>query len=177
MSKLEVLVGLPGSGKSTLVRNVFGEDRKDIFVYSTDRYIEQEAASIGKTYTECFQDFIKDATSAMDNSLKFAIETNRRVVWDQTNMTSKKRRSIVAKFPKSYHKICWCIAPPRTTEEWDELGRRLASRPGKTIPGHIVKSMAESYVEPELDEGFTSIHISDIFGNVIKTKGTSFDSF
>ena len=177
MANLIVLVGLPGSGKSTLVHNVFGGNRKDYFVYSTDRYIEDEAAAIGKTYNECFQDFIKDATSAMDNSLKFAIETDQHVIWDQTNMSAKKRRSIVNKFPKSYHTICRCIAPPRSTEEWNELDRRLASRLGKTIPDHVMKSMADSYIEPELDEGFASIHISDIFGNVIKTKGTSFDSF
>lgn len=170
MSKLIVLVGLPGSGKSTYLKNESWQYSPDTFVYSTDIYIEAEAASEGKTYDECFQDFIKNATSAMDNSLKFAIEKDKHVIWDQTNMTSKKRRSIVAKFPVSYYRMCYCIAPPRSTEEWNELDKRLASRPGKTIPSHVVRSMFNSYEEPELEEGFDFIQIVDLFGNLSSEK-------
>ncbi len=166
MSRLTVLVGLPGSGKSTSIPKDFKG-----FVYSTDRYIEAEAASEGKTYNEGFPLYIKDATSVMDHSLKFSLEQKYDVIWDQTNMAPKKRRSIVSKFNMSYYKECMCIAPPRSTEEWGELNRRLASRPGKNIPDHIVKSMAASYVEPELDEGFDFIRVNDMFGKMIVEKG------
>lgn len=160
MPNLTVLVGLPGSGKSTSIPSDFTG-----FVYSTDRYIEEEAASIGKTYNECFQRLIKNATSVMDNSLKFSIESKYDVIWDQTNMSAKKRRSIVSQFPNSYTKFCICRVPPRNAGEWSELNRRILSREGKIIPSHIVKSMADSYVKPTREEGFDVVRFYDIYGN------------
>ena len=175
MSKVEVLVGLPGSGKSTFVNSVFGEDPSGVFVYSTDDYIENVARIRGKTYNESFKDNISAATKFMDGTLVEVLKLSGRVVWDQTNMSSKKRRGILSRFPKSYRKVCWCIAPPRTPEEWAELDRRLASREGKTIPHHIIESMADSYVEPELDEGFDYILVVDLFGNTLAEKGVKND--
>ena len=176
MYKLEVLVGLPGSGKST--RLAFVDDPEfsnTVFVYSTDAYIEREARAVGKTYNEMFRDMIDPATKRQNELLNYALNIGVDVHWDQTNMSSKKRKGILSKFPKSYRKVCWCIAPPRTPEEWTELDRRLASRPGKTIPHHIIESMADSYVEPELDEGFNYIMVVDLLGNTIAEKGTKND--
>jgi hypothetical protein len=36
------------------------------------------------------------------------------------------------------------------------------------IPSHVVEQMADTYVEPTLDEGFDEIQLYDIFGNEIK---------
>lgn len=171
MSKIEVLVGLPGSGKSTFAENILSKHPINVFTYSTDNYIAQQAELEGKTYNEAFSDNIKDATYVMNHLLLQAVEAQCCVVWDQTNMSAKKRRGILSRFPKSYRKVCWSIAPPRTPEEWAELDRRLASREGKTIPHHIIEAMADSYVEPELDEGFDYILIVDLFGNTIAEKG------
>jgi tRNA uridine 5-carbamoylmethylation protein Kti12 len=173
MSKLEVLVGLPGSGKST--RLSFVDDPEfggDVFVYSTDNYIEARAKEAGKTYDDMFSDHIGDATKHMNDVLAIAVSAGIDVYWDQTNMSSKKRKSILSKFPKNYRKECWCVRVPQTPEEWGDLEIRLMLREGKTIPHHIVEAMADSYVEPELDEGFDKITIVDLYGNVITEKGS-----
>ena len=172
MNKVEVLVGLPGSGKST--RLSFVDDPEfggDVFVYSTDAYIEAQAKEAGKTYNDMFRDHIDTATKHMNDVLAIAISAGIDVFWDQTNMSSKKRKGILSKFPKSYRKECWCIRPPQTPEEWGDLEIRLMFREGKTIPHHIIEAMADSYVEPELDEGFDKITIVDLYGNVIEVKG------
>lgn len=163
MPILTVLVGLPGSGKSTSIPEDF-----DGFIYSTDNYIEQCAKMNGWTYNEAFQEFIKPATKQMNEQVELAIRQGADVLWDQTNMSSKKRLGILSKFPKSYRKICICRVPPQTADEWLELGVRLGSRPGKIIPIHIIESMADSYVEPTLDEGFDEVHLYDIYGNKIE---------
>jgi hypothetical protein len=104
----------------------------------------------------------------MNEMLNVAVKQRIDVYWDQTNVSSKKRLSILSKFPKIYRKVCICRVPPRDASEWAELDRRLLSREGKTIPSHIVESMADSYVEPTLDEGFDEVQLYDIFRNKIK---------
>ena len=166
MPTLTVLVGLPGSGKSTSVPEDF-----DGFVYSTDNYIEQCAKMNVWTYNEAFQEFIGPATKHMNEQLQIAIRQKSDVLWDQTNMSSKKRLGILSKFPKTYRKICICRVPPQDASEWAELDRRIldrATHAGKMIPHHIIESMADSYVEPTLNEGFDEVHLYDIFGNKIR---------
>jgi predicted kinase len=166
MPTLTVLVGLPGSGKSTSIPEDF-----DGFVYSTDNYIEQCAKMNGWTYNEAFQEFIEPATKQMNEQLTIAIRQKSDVLWDQTNMSSKKRIGILSRFPKSYRKICICRVPPRDETEWKELNDRILHRAnvsGKMIPQHIVERMADTYVEPTLDEGFDEVHLYNIYGRKIE---------
>jgi len=171
MPTLYVMVGLPGSGKSTLLEFVDGPEFDDTpFVYSTDNYIERCAKMNRKSYNEVFQDFIKPATKHMNEMLILAIKQCADVYWDQTNMSSKKRIGILSRFPKTYRKVCICRVPPRSDEEWAELNSRIlrrAEHTGKMIPPHIVESMADTYVEPTLDEGFDEVYLYDIYGNKI----------
>ena len=172
MSLLTVLVGLPGSGKSTFTDKFIGELGFTPFIYSTDQFIEDAAKHFNITYNEAFKANIGAATKTMDSMLEAATKFGVDVIWDQTNMSPKKRRGITSKVPNTYMKSCYCIIPPRNEEEWVELNRRLASRSGKTIPQHIVQQMASSYVEPELDEGFDRIFVMDMCGKLLTEKGT-----
>lgn len=158
MPTLTVLVGLPGSGKSTSIPKDF-----DGFIYSTDNYIEQCAKMNGWTYNEAFQEFIEPATKHMNEQLEIAIRQKADILWDQTNMSKKKRRSILVRFPSSYYKKCICRVL-LDSQDWNELHRRILSREGKVIPRHIIESMAESYVVPTIDEGFDEIQLYDIYG-------------
>lgn len=163
MPTLTVLVGLPGSGKSTSIPEDF-----DGFVYSTDNYIEQCAKMKNSLYNSVFQEFIEPATKAMNEQLEIAIRQKADIIWDQTNMSAKKRRGILSRFPKSYKKICICRILPRTEDEWDELNSRIAQRArftGKFIPPHIIEKMADSYVEPTLEEGFDEVKLYTIYGS------------
>jgi gluconate kinase len=49
------------------------------------------------------------------------------------------------------------IAVVFKTPEKEELARRLASRPGKNIPEHVMRSMIENFDVPTEDEGFKEI--------------------
>ena len=166
MPTLTVLVGLPGSGKSTSIPEDFGG-----FIYSTDNVLEELAAKTGETYNQVFKDNISYATKLMDDLLANYILMGADVLWDQTNMSAKKRRGILSRFPKTYRKVCICRVPPQDEDEWAELNQRIVQRArinGKFIPPEVVERMADSYVEPTLEEGFDEVRIYNIYGRLLK---------
>jgi len=83
-----MLIGLPGSGKSTF-RNEHGEP---YVVLSSDDFIEQRAIAEGVTYTEVFADAVDDASRHVHRNFREALANNASIMWDQTNLTPKKRR-------------------------------------------------------------------------------------
>jgi len=146
-----VLCGMPGSGKSTFYRSL-GQSRFEYL--STDDFIEGAAAWAGKTYDEMFADNIDGATVAVNANFRNVVACRGNFIWDQTNLTAKKRRKILSQLPKEYYKICVLV-------QTDEQSRteRLAARVGKTVPAHILKSMQDSFVMPTEEEGFDMIKV------------------
>lgn len=161
------LVGLPGSGKSTVREKIMKATNLDPFVYSTDDHIEAIGKACGLTYDEVFSDAINMAKTLMNKKLSDAIAQKRNILWDQTNMSKKSRRRIFSILPKEYKVSCISILLPRSISEWKELDSRLNSREGKNIPDHVLDSMIRNYQEPSLDEGFEKIITLDIYGNPV----------
>lgn len=149
MPTMYMLIGLPASGKSTWVE----KNKGDALVISSDNLIEAYAADHGMTYNEVFKEQIKIATAVVKIEAQKAFAADQDVIWDQTNITKKSRASKLAMVPEHYHKTAVFFATP-PEEEWQ---RRLNSRPGKSIPAHILDSMVEMLEMPELDEGWHTI--------------------
>lgn len=150
-----MLVGLPGTGKSTYCEKNLEpalQLRGDFFYYSTDFYLDELAKRLGETYDNVFQANINIATIEMNRGVREAIQNQQDVIWDQTNMTVKARSRKLAEFPEIYRKIAIVFEVPDNV-----LQHRLANRPGKTIPAHVIKSMQDSYQPPTIDEGFAEI--------------------
>jgi predicted kinase len=165
MPKLYMLIGVPGSGKSTWFSNYVKEVTKgphNTALASSDMYIELLARSRGKTYNEVFQDVIKEAEKAMYESVMEAVADNADIVWDQTNLNRKTRAKKLIMIPDHYQKIAIYFPTP------DDLDARLASRPGKTIPEHVMKSMISSLEFPQYDEGFDVIYDVNTYNDRFK---------
>lgn len=165
---LVILVGLPASGKSTArAAAVASGSAANSYHYSTDDKIDAYAAEMGKTYNDVFTEYASIAGQIADQEVADAIGSGRNVLWDQTNMTAKKRRKILQRFPKEYSRDCICILPPFTDEQEMELQRRLSSRAGKNIPDFVMRSMRASFELPSTNEGFNRVMYFDIYGNMI----------
>ncbi len=146
-----VLVGLPGSGKSTLRKAIFTED--DYVIVSTDDIITEIADHRGETYNDCFKPYIGIAEFVARQQFARAIRQGRSIVWDQTNLTVNKRNRILSQVPRSYLKVGVYV-------EIDEERRqaRLLDRPGKNIPEDVDANMMKSYVRPSvIDEDFDEV--------------------
>lgn len=169
----QVMVGLPGLGKSTLVdfqRKVYDVIDMDVFIYSTDAEIERRSAFNGWTYDQGFAEFVEPATKYMNEQLEIAIRSKQDIIWDQTNLAVGKRRKIINRMKQAGYQLrCECIVSPEVGH-FDDLKvwkHRLANRPGKTIPPHIISSMCENYVEPTIAEGFDMVTYYDMHGGLI----------
>jgi predicted kinase len=164
-----VLVGLPASGKSfARSESSLFENILDSYHYSTDDAIDALCAEVGITYSEGFMDFIKEAQTIANIEVDQAIADGRSVIWDQTNLSTKKRRKILMRFGNGYRKECFCFLPPFTGEQSLVLKARLDDRPGKDIPAFVMRNMLESFQLPTTNEAFNRVRYFDIHGTVVK---------
>lgn len=159
MSKdLYILIGPPGVGKSTWVQKHF---QGECVVVSSDNILEEIAAETGTTYNETFNKYMKAADRMMWEEFDRVIEERHHpVVFDRTNMSRGARARVfnrLKQFHRGHGYTIHAVVIPKPDEA--EHKRRLASRPGKTIPENVVESMIRSFEFPSVEEGFDSILI------------------
>lgn len=148
-----MLCGIPTSGKSTyLVKHLLELECFDYTVLSTDSYIENRAMENNLTYNEVFEEFIKPAQKRLDFDLEHAVRGSRNIIWDQTNLTAKTRKSKLSRIPSNYHKVAvWFDI------SLEDAMIRNQQRPGKVIPGSVLKRMFYTFAPPTSSEGFDQI--------------------
>ncbi len=151
MSTLYVLVGVPGSGKTTWIGHQ-SFDWDNTVIVSTDNFVEQHARSVGKTYNEVFKDYMPTAISKMMAQARAAFDKNKVVIWDQTSTNAGSRAKKLRITPKHYNKVAvvFEVPPP-------ELHARFLDRPGKTIPDEVVSDMINRFEYPTVEEGFDQV--------------------
>ena len=149
MPTLYMLVGVPGSGKTTWTKN----NRGSALVASSDDYIEQQAEKLGTTYSDVFDKFIKAANTHAIETARRAFSNKVDLIWDQTNLTKTGRRNKLKMVPNDYKKVAVFFPTPHE----DVLKKRLASRPGKNIPDYVITSMSKTIEKPTSEEGFDEV--------------------
>jgi predicted kinase len=156
MKELIMMVGMPCSGKSTFIEK-FSNKFNDYIVISTDNIIEGRAEKQGKTYNEIFKDEIKSATKEMNERLAQAIQNGDNIIWDQTNLTVKSRKSKLSGIPKDYQKVAMYVETDLKTIKDRNV------RPGKIIPESVLDNMWGSIEVPSITEGFHAVLNTLIF--------------
>jgi predicted kinase len=148
--KAYILVGVPGSGKSTWAKSqTFLADAKYV---STDEHVEYYASKMNKTYSEVFEEAMPMALEFMIQEVVKARSENKDIIWDQTSTTRASRAKKFRMLPGYY-----MIAVTFRTPSEEVLKARLDSRPGKIIPQEVVQEMISSFEEPSEDEGFSEL--------------------
>lgn len=150
-----ILIGLPGSGKSTYVNNINSENQ--YHVASTDNLIDMYCLKHNINYSEAWHilangkvDNLKTIETEMFSAFLNAVSENKNIIVDRTNMSIKARNKFLANLPETYSKKAIVFSIPE-----DELKNRLQKRhdeTGKYIPEHVLKMMLNSYEPPSLDE-------------------------
>lgn len=151
MSTPEVifLVGIPTSGKSTFSG---GSKYKDYVRVSSDDILQEIAKERKQSYNTIFKGNIRFAQIAMMKVLRKAVEENKSIIWDQTNLTKKQRREKLKHIPPHYKRTAvYFIVDLKTAL------KRNTERPGKVIPPEVLERMIKEYELPTLEEGFDEV--------------------
>lgn len=150
-----MLVGVPGSGKSTWAEQYLARDFK---LVSSDEYIEKTAASLGKTYGDVFKQTIDAATKWMNECIQNYTTACHNIVWDQTNLTMKSRRPKLDKLMAAGYDVV-AVTFEIPDAELTARRRARATATGKVIAPSIMESMGKTYVRPTRLEGFSKVII------------------
>lgn len=151
LNKVIMLIGLPGSGKSTW-RSQFVASNPDAVVISSDDLIEEYGKAHNQTYSEAWKNVdMKAIDKEIRDRYKKAIEENKKIVIvDRTNMSAKARAWFLKDLPKNYVKEAQVF-----NVSDDVLKERLAKREkeeGKAIPPFVISRMKSSFQRPTLEE-------------------------
>ena len=144
--KLILLVGIPGSGKTTYA-NKYMEEELNIIHLSSDT-IRKELYG-----DESIQGNPADVFSLMQERAIEAVNKGVDVIYDSTGMTRKDRASIINVCPKFVKIECHIIwAPIEVCIERD------ASR-DRTVGKEVIDRMLKRFQAPYYDEGIDEIKI------------------
>lgn len=152
-----VMVGLPGSGKSTWINKFLStQDKSKWAIISLDALVEDLAVKKGISYNEAWpqMDF-KNANSKIKANIHSAINKGMNIIFDQTNLTVKGRNKHLSKLPNDYQKAA--VVFSLTDKELKSRQDYRKSMTGKSIPDNVVDEMAGRYQAPTKSEGFSEI--------------------
>lgn len=154
-----IMVGLPCSGKTMLANEKFPDHLR----ISSDDILEALCKRDKITYSEGFNFHIKEAGKLMKAKMRLAILEGKDIVIDQTNLTYRKRGSIlntIRQYGKLHDYVIRVQEVSATFEVLQERNNARAIATGKHIPQAVYESMIGSYDPIKLAEGFDILDIT-----------------
>lgn len=148
METVVIMVGLPGSGKTSIAKNMAKLNPKTVHIESDAIRDElfngkQGREETNKVFEEMFRRTVK------------AVKEGYNVVYDATNVSYKDRRRLVNSLPKDVKKLCYTVATPI------DVCKERNSKRENPVPEDVIDRMARRFCYPLKSEGF------DVRGTVI----------
>lgn len=158
MPVAKILVGLPGTGKSTFCKMLQEQEPEhDWYQISSDYFLEKKMKEENLSYREAFDKYIQNATGNFWHKLKKYSREGKNLIIDRTNLTIDGRKKVIqtiANNMKKGHGYYFEFILFDKVSFVDAL-KRLEIRQnieGKNIPFRTLLSMAGQYQAPTQNE-------------------------
>lgn len=140
--ELHLLCGIPGCGKSTLVKSLSG------FIVSTDelrKFLWND---------ETFLKYDKLVFELAETTVKYLLSIKQDVIVDSTNINSRRRKVYIdlAKIYGARVTVHWVNCPLSTALEQNSQRQR-------NVPEAVIRSMYKAFQPPGIQEGIDEIKI------------------
>lgn len=158
MPNLYMMVGLPGSGKSNLIKN--STTQQNNIILSSD---ELRIELFGEEYSP---DHNEEVFNVLHKRLISRLEEKKDVYYDATNISKKRRIELLRRIKKiECKKICIVMATPY------ELCLYRNSTRERKVPEDAIKRMYMSWTPPHKYEGWDEIRY--VFPDNVQIKDAS----
>lgn len=150
--RIIIPVGIPCSGKSYWVKNFLKENSDFEYICRDELIMELHPAnSYNESYALANKDEQKSVEKEFYKRIKESIKKGKNIIVDQTNISRKRRNSILAHIPEAYSKESVVFLTDLPTIE-----KRNLEREGKFIKKESFDMMAKAFSPPLIGE-FDSI--------------------
>ena len=140
-----MVVGLPGSGKSTYIEKYYSY----YHVHSSDAIREELSGDVNN------QDINKQVFSTLHKRVKEDLVAGYNVVYDATNISWKRRKAFLQELKNiNCHKECVLMATPF------ELCVQRNNERDRVVPYFVIERMYKNFDIPWYNEGWDSIVIA-----------------
>lgn len=160
MSKLILMMGQPGSGKSTFLKNLKLDKTYKVISRDAIRFsLIQEDDEYFSKESEVFSTFTKD--------IELASYCNDYVFADATHLNRPSRRKLLSNICISLFSeidILWIKTPLKVSLSRNE--KRIGTR--AYVPPYQIKKMFYNMTAPTIEEGFAHIYVYDFYTNEIE---------
>ncbi|WHH58644.1 AAA family ATPase [Petroclostridium sp. X23] len=147
MCKFIMMIGIPGSGKSTFAEEI--KRKENGVIVSSDQLREELFGTVWEFRKNA------DLFSEMFSKSHMYLNQGKSVVFDATNIRRSERKSILKRF-MPYYKECYYI---KISLEKALYQNKIRDR---NVPENVIIRMYDRIQDPQLSEGWDKVNIIDL---------------
>ena len=149
MAKIIIMVGCPGSGKSTEAKKIWTANPEF-------KYLSSDALRAELGTGEDDQSVTPLVFSTLRRRLEHCLRRNESVIIDATNLSVKDRK-IYVEIAKNFNVEIEAYVLVQPKSILLERTKKRGEGGGRNVPEHIIDRMLQKCVAPTMTEGFSKI--------------------